>query len=452
VAYAPARIVLAIGLLLAGSSARAESARAARLVASGNAAYRAHRYHEAAVLAERAASLDPSSGEALLLAGLARFELGEKPEARRRLTLALSRSLDPEDRELAHTFLDIAREAAVEEEESSVWLLHLRGSLGGGYDDNVRLSPLKDQAGLAAAGESRAGAFVSSSLFAGAGVRFPVGSSEVEYGLLQITYPDWTLDGSSFQMHMLEWMTELSLGRVRLRLPLRGDASLIGFAQGLHPFEWSGAFEPEVIVGLGSAKARLGGGYVRHYPLDPELSFLDGRRLQVSGALELGGAGWNAAFLARYRQERLGQARGEASTDGCPDCTYVTSYSYRAPAFGLKLGAPRDWLIRPALSGWVEDRRYPAASVGGTLADGSTARSGRPTRRDLRVSAAAEVSLQLGKIWQLTARYDLLRNGSNLDGAPGPDCRTRGLCHPLEQRNYNYAKQTFTLELEAEWL
>ena len=77
---------------------------------------------------------------------------------------------------------------------------HVRVAFGGGFDSNVRLAPVLEQAGAGPDGAARAGTYASASLFAGLGLDIGAATTEVEYGFLQTAYPDRSLDGSSFQM------------------------------------------------------------------------------------------------------------------------------------------------------------------------------------------------------------------------------------------------------------
>jgi hypothetical protein len=335
-----------------------------------------------------------------------------------------------------------------------------RVAVGGGVDSNVRLTPLTEASGVAGPVQApRAGAFASVSAALALGVRRGGLSSGVEYGLLQIAYPESTLDDASFQMHSLEWTTELRVGRsVRLRLPVRGDASFIGLARGVEPFEWSGGAEPEAAFYLDRrTRLRLSGGLATHVAADRALSFLDGVRGQVR--LGFDGStpgGWSIALGLRYRTDSAGQAvqRATSSAAACAACavTFGTSYSYQAPGLTARLAAPYSWALRPSLSASLEDRRYAASSLRAEAADGRLMAVAAPRRRDLRFTAGAALAYALSERWQISVRYDFLDNHSGVEGSGGGLCPTGDLCHPLARTDHSYRKHSAGLELEADWL
>jgi hypothetical protein len=343
--------------------------------------------------------------------------------------------------------------------EDSSWDHHLRVSLGGGYDSNVRLVPLLEQAAGAVAGAPRTGSYASASLFAGVGVRLGAFTAELEYGLVQTAYADPALDGSSFQMHLLEWASELQLARsVRLRLPVHADVSALGFSAGFRPFEWSAGLEPELAVVLGHGlRMKVSGGSAEHHPLDPAFAFLAGVERHASAALDLRVGGWSGSLEARFRDDAFGSTRDSAATasEGCPSCTssLVTPYAYQAPSLSLRIGAPRSWVVRPAVVASVEGRRYQERLVESTGADGRKSRTALSARRDRRLGLRSSLAVPLGRHWQLTGRYDFVQNVSNLVPGRGQFCSGgAAACLPLWQNDHNYLKHVVGLDLEAEWL
>jgi hypothetical protein len=350
----------------------------------------------------------------------------------------------------------LAGRAAGDDDGEAPLATHLRLSLGGGFDSNVRLAPLLDQAGVSAQAP-RSGAYAALSLFAGVAARLGAATTELEYGLLQTAYTDRRLDGSSFQMHMGEWAWEIPLASAaRLRLPVQADVSLLGLAAGPRPFEWSLGGEPElIIVATRGLKLRTGGGFADHHPLDPSYGFLDGAERHAFVALELGTTGWTGAVSAKVRAELFGQSREVTVTSGggCPTCTgaVITPYSWQGRGLTGRLAAPFSWRVRPIVSASVEDRRYEGRTAEATYDDGSSVRAPLEPRRDLKLAARAAVAVTVAADWQLVVRYDFVRNGSNLPPGGGDVCAGLPTCLSLSERDHAYLKHAVGLALEADW-
>jgi hypothetical protein len=346
---------------------------------------------------------------------------------------------------------------AVVDGSESPWDYHLRAALGGGFDSNVRLAPVLDDAGASAPGQPpRAGVFASASAFAGVEGRLGPVSSDLEYGFLQTAYPDRRLDGSSFQMHLLEWAAEVSLApSVRLRLPVRGDASLLGLGAGLRPFEWSAGVEPGLVVTpVRGLRIKVGVGSAEHHPLGPSYAFLDGIARVAWAAVDLGRGGWTTSLGVRTRDEIYDGSRDPAPpADGCPTCAawLVSPYAYRATGASARLAAPWSWPVRPRLAAAVESRRYQPRLVEATGPDGSTTLAALTARRDRRATLQAALDVALTAHWSLTARYDLVDNASNLPGGTAEIC-AGATCVPVDQRSASYRKHSVSFELEASWL
>jgi hypothetical protein len=333
---------------------------------------------------------------------------------------------------------------------------HLRLSVGGGFDSNVRLAPLLDQAGVSAQAP-RSGTYAALSLFAGVAARLGAATMEVEYGLLQTAYTDHRLDGSSFQMHMGEWAFEIPLASaVRLRLPVQADVSLLGLADGSHPFEWSLGGEPELtIVPARGLKLRAGLGFADHHPLDPGYGFLEGAERHGFVALEVGSTGWTGAVSAKVRAELFGQSREVTVTSGgdCPTCTgaIITPYSWQGSGLAGRLAAPFSWRVRPMLAASIEDRRYEGRTAEATYGDGSSVRAPLEARRDLKLAARVAVAVTVAADWQLVVRYDFVHNGSNLPSGGGDVCAGLPTCLSSSERDHAYLKHAVGLALEADW-
>jgi hypothetical protein len=344
-----------------------------------------------------------------------------------------------------------------EDGEESLLTPHVRLSVGAGYDSNVRLAPLLDQAGVSAE-TPRSGTYAALSLFAGLTIPLGAASTEVEYGLLQTAYTDRRLDGSSFQMHLGEWAWEIPLAdTVHLRLPVQGDVSLLGLVGGPRPFEWSIGGEPALAIRLARGlKLRAAGGFSDHHPLDPAYPFLEGAERHLLVSMAFGTTAWTGTISAKLRSELFGATRVPTPTTGagCPSCAaaVVTPYSYQGRSLATRIAAPFSWRLRPVLSASVEDLQYEVRMAETTYADGSSLRVPLPARRDVKVAVRAALAWTLTAAWQLVLRYDFVQNGSNLPAGADTTCDGLPTCLSLTERDHAYRKHALGLALECDWL
>ena len=462
-------VVLAAGPSRAASAAPPSAAPASpapsareQALAAANRAYQARRFAAAASLFRLAGALAVDSGEPLVMSALAEYEQGNYVRARRELRRALARSLSAEDRALAETYLDLVEVISREEDP---WPVRLGASLGGGFDSNVAQAPLRNdtlERSELLPGAARGGGFASAALALGAGRRFGKRAvSELEYSFFQIAYVDPALDRDSFQVHGLDWSTEVEpLPWLRLTLPLRGDLALTGLRTRLRPIQWSAGAQPEVALRQHRlTKLRLSVGYTRRESLDPALEHLSGERREVALTQDVEFGGWLVSARGRYRQEALGTTRGSLGTmspqSPCPECDawYVTPHSYQGMGASLRISAPWSWRVRPVLTAQADDRQYSAAGhVEAADPAGNRRQWDWMQRRDLRLGASAALAIRLSPRWQLTGRYEHLRNQSNLDGRRASACLDSPLpCHPLASSDRRFLKHTVALELEADW-
>jgi hypothetical protein len=428
-----------------GDAGAPDPQRLELLVRAGRA-FQERRFLEAVGLYRRAWAIDPADGQPLVMAGVAAFESRSVALARQDLQQALQGRLDPADRELARTYLDLlGPEASGDTHDSApAWTPSVTTTTGGGYDSNARQLPARDlDTGLQQQAAAR-------SLFAAAGIQLALARAlgshldlEARYAVEQRIHADRALADFDFldQEAALELAARLSRA-ARLALTVSGDLSLSGAMTALRPFQRSLRIDPQLTLGDPEARLRLAVGWQRTSTLDLNLAFLSGDRFEVAATPSLTFAGWQLTVAGRLRRDRLGTARiASPDADGvCAVClaTDVVPYSNRAVAATARLAAPARWRLRPGLTARWETRFYDSPQHTQVQRPNAVEYRAAHLRQDQRLAAGAALSWRLHPVVVTTVRYEQSALFTTFTPA-GPS--TSG-----------YRKQTVAVELSIDWL
>ncbi|RKG96608.1 tetratricopeptide repeat protein [Corallococcus carmarthensis] len=424
----------------------------------GLASFDAGRFDEARAHFLHAATRQPDSGRARLMAGASAWRLGFRTEAREDLTAALALTLSPLDRQTAHQYLDLLS-YGLRSNGPGFWA---SASVGPGFDSNVL------QVGVAARDVSGANAdVVTASAFAEASVgvtaRFRLSDgliAALSYGGSQRAYSEASVRDYSLQLHRATAAVEWEAARrVRVGLLAGGDI----FFTGLEDFRglqasvnanaWLAWDETE------HTSTRLDLGVTGKDGLGEEFAYLTGPRLDATLSQEwrLGLA--NVTAWYRYRQDRIGTLEQVYTSDDgtLASQTYVIPFGFTGHAVGASgRWQPLPWLTA-SLDADVEWRRYQEDNSLRVVTTGGATETWNARRRhDTRFVLGPNVSARLSSHLRLTARYELLVNRSNIDMRLTDDdpaaCESaEHLCHAYDATNGNYEKHGVMLQLEAVW-
>jgi hypothetical protein len=468
IACAWAAPVLADGR--ASDAALAAQARTLDLLERAGRAADGKRFAEAARLYRKAAALDPGDGQALVLAGVAAYQIPAPRAARRDLERALARRLGPDDRELAELYLGlIAQERAGDQAvrpdggedgaADQLWTVAISTTVGGGYDSNARQTPpgSLDAEGVGFA-PAQGAVYASASIELGLSRGFRTGTSvELTYVIDQSAYQDRSFADLDFQEHTVALELAQTLGPdARVALTATGDLSFTGVGTELRPFQRSLRLDPELVIGASAVRVRVGGAWQRISTLDPALAHLSGQRLEASLSPQLSLAGWRASVTGRLRRDDLGSVHvgAEPSPDGlCLDCITdtVVPYSNQGVGASARLSAPFRWRLRPSLSGRWELRSYDRPQRTQRVGASGLETLGSRIRQDIRLGVGASVALRLGPACTLTARYDHLRLSSSYQELQAARCPQGDSCDASAGDRRGYRKHGLTLELSIDW-
>ena len=434
-----------------------------RSVGEGEEAYRqglasfdARRFVEAREHFLRAAKLDTSSGRARLMAGAAAYRAGDRSAAREDIAAALALPLEPQDKEIARDYLDRLAYGL----RSNGQGLAASVGAGLGYDSNVLQVGVTPRDGTLGTGTGTTGSsFVDVGLGLVSRLRLSDGVfAELSYGGSQRAYTQSSAEDYSLQLHRVGAAVEWDVAR-RLRLGassagevyFTGISSFRGLQASAGGSVWLALDESEV------TSTRLDASFARKIGLDSEFSYLTGRRLDATLSQELRLRNLLVTAWYRYRQDRIGTLVQSASGEGPgPSREYVIPFAWA----GHATGASARWELGPgyeaSLYAGLEWRRYLSESfLRVQRLDGSEQEWGRRRRKDLRFVAGPALSAQLGKHLQLSVRYDLLSNDSNVDtrlADPANACVAPDyVCHRFDYTNGNYWKHQPLLELSGTW-
>jgi tetratricopeptide (TPR) repeat protein len=389
--------------------------QAERAYADGVARLRAGQAREAGALFEQAASLDPDEADYHLMWGQAALEADEPVAARRALERALALGLDPEDIATARSGLD-SLSLGLRRQGSGP---SLSFDLGSGYDSNV--AQLSEGRPDAISGETpNAGDFWGLTALDVAYDRSlgPAFFAEVEYALEQRAYRSAGFDTYNLQSHVVTLRGELTPGGpVRLGLALEGEYQLAGLRD-FGFFQRAFAVEPQIALDEGTRTAtvlRLKG---RAQDAEPAEDHLDGRRVELRLEQIWRSRSLRAEIGARHRREKIGTRNVDLGRLGRRELAqgrYLVPYGYTSNGLSGSASLALGQRLRLGVDGSVERLRYDADNV--VLITGALGRmveSGRVRRKDDRLAAGARVSVALTEVVDLTARYELSINRSNV--------------------------------------
>jgi hypothetical protein len=446
------------------------SARALDVLEQAGRALDQKHFDEAARLYRQAAELSPEDGQPLVLAGVAAFQIPAPVAARRDLRRALARPLVAEDRDLARLYLDLIAQQLERPPETDgarrrsdsddgAWSVALTTTLGGGYDSNARQTApgSLDAEGVGVIPELAA-VYAAGSVELALGQRFDGGTSfDASYAVEQSTYQDRQFADLDFQEHVLALELAHPLDdAIRVALAATGDLSFTGVGTQLRAFQRSLRLDPQLTLGGGMLRARLGAAWQQTSTLDPAYSHLSGRRLEVTMTPQLAVAGWRGSLMGRLRRDELGRASTgptPSPDELCPDCTAETEIPYSNESFGAtaRIAAPLSWRLRPGLSARWELRSYDQPQRTQRQGPSGIEDLGTRVRQDTRLGLGASLTLRLTPDITLTARYDQLRLWSNYDRLRGTGCPAGTTCDSDAGDRKGYRKHGLTLDLSIEW-
>jgi hypothetical protein len=282
--------------------------------------------------------------------------------------------------------------------------------------------------------------------------------AELSYGGSQRAYTLSSVEDYSLQQHRAVASLELSPARGwRLGASSSGDlfftglSSFRGLQGSVSGSGWLALDESEV------TSTRLDVSLARKAGLVSEFSHLTGYRVDTTLSQEVRLRDMAATGWYRYRQDRIGTLVQEWS-GVVPDVSqeYVIPYAWAGHAAGASARWAPGGPLEVNLDAGVEWRRYLGESyLRWTAQDGTEQEWNRRQREDVRFILSPSVSTRLGKRFQVSARYDLVVNRSNMDtrltdgtGACAPPDFS---CHAYDYTNGNYEKHLLTLELGVLW-
>ncbi len=282
--------------------------------------------------------------------------------------------------------------------------------------------------------------------------------AELSYGGTQRAYVLSSAEDYSLQQHRAAASLELSPARGwRLGASSSGDLFFTGLSafRGLQASVsgagWLALDESEV------TSTRLDVSLAGKSGLVSEFSYLTGYRADTTLSQEVRLRALTATAWYRYRQDRIGTLVQEGASV-IPEVSqeYVIPFAWA----GHSAGASARWApggpLEANLDAGVEWRGYLGdSSLRWTALDGTEREWNRRQREDVRFILSPSVSTRLGKRFQVSARYDLVVNRSNMDtrltdgtGACAPPDFS---CHAYDYTNGNYEKHLLTLELGVLW-
>ncbi len=432
-------------------------------VSEGDEAYRqgltsfdAGRFEEARTHFLRAATLSPDSGRARLMAGASAWRTGANALAREDLTHALTLTLSPDDQRTAHLYLDRLSFGL----RASSPGLRLSAAAGPGFDSNVL------QVGIAPRDVSSASSEVdTSSAFAEAGVglvaRFRLSDTlfaHLSYGGSQRAYTQESLRDYSLQLHRAAVSVEWEAARrVRMGLSAGGDLFFTGLSdfRGLQSsangWTWLAVDESE------RTSTRLDLTFAQKVGLISEFDYLTGPRLDATLSQEVRLPSQSVTAWYRYREDRIGTLvqLASLSVSGVTQ-EYIIPFGWAGHAAGVSTRRVFGSRFDASLDAEVERRNYLEDGYLRVTTPGvGVEELGRRRRQDWRFVLGAAVSARLSERLQLSARYELLVNRSNVDtrleDEPGTCTAPDYVCHAYDYTNGNYEKHVLMLELGASW-
>lgn len=403
----------------------------------------------------QAAKKDSASGRARLMAGASAYRAGDRDQAREDISVALSLELEPKDRQVARDYLDRLSYGLRASGQG------LGASVGGsvGYDSNVLQVGVAPRDGSVGTETTTGSTFMEVGLGLVARLRLSdTVFAQLSYGGSQRGYLVESTRDYSLQLHRtgaaVEWE---ATRRFRLGASAGGDV----FFTGLSAFRGlQAAGNASVWLALDESEltsTRLDASFSRKIGLSSEFSYLTGRRMDALLSQDVRLRSLLVTAWYRYGEDRIGTLVQSASSEGAgPSLEYVIPFAWT----GHATGASARWEVsegwEASLSGGVEWRRYQGESyLQVQTLDGSVEELGRRRRQDVRFLLGPAVTAQLMKHLQLSVRYDLLVNQSNVDtrltDSTNPCVAPDTSCHRFDYTNGNYQKHQPMLELSGTW-
>ena len=424
--------------------------------AQGLEAFDAGHFEQARTLFLQAARQAPESGRARLMAGASSYNAGDRSTAREDISAALELHLEPRDEEIAHAYAD-RLSFGLRARGPGLWF-----SVGGGagYDSNVfQVGVASREVSVVTSATETGSFFVEAGLGLVDRLRLSdVLFAELSYGGSQRVYTLSSAQDYSLQLHhvgaALEWE---AARRLRLGVAVGADAFFTGLSafRGLQASgsasAWAALDESEL------TSTRLDVSFTPKLGLTSEFDYLSGQRVDAGLSQELRWEHWGLTARYQYHADLIGTLVQTASTEASVTSQeYVIPYSWMGHAVGATLRLAPFALWEARLDGGVEWRDYLSDSVLRVrTTDGDEQEWGRRRREDVRLLGGAAVGLRLTRHLQMSARYDLLVNSSNVDtrlADAANECTAPNyVCHRYDYTNGNFQKHQVMLELDGSW-
>jgi tetratricopeptide (TPR) repeat protein len=434
----------------AEARARPAQERAEILYALGTAQLRARRIADAQRSLDAAARLAPREAEFQFMAAEAALRLDDRPLARRHFEDALAAGIDADSAAVAHAALD-ALSPGLHGQGRGVSLNLVTAA---GYDSNVAQAGVGRTEVLGVAG----GSGYAEAALDGAW-RFPLGRrafGELAYGFDQVAFFESGLDRFALQQQSASATAESQLaGRLRAALMAGGDYMWTGL-ESFTPFLRTLALRPGLAIDEGERSAtRVELEHDWKHALTATYGYFEGTRTDLVVSQELGGRRARGILTYRFRDEVLPNPdvvpvanlpRSFMSSPLCQraGCTYVISYAYRSQALLARVDLELRPDVRLTVAASAEDRPYTSDSFV-TFTGGPVGPRAPEIYSNLRHDHrfAAGLALVVGRAdHQLTLRYDLVVNRSNVDDT----------VRPMDYDNKNFTKHVVGVELGSGWL
>ncbi len=207
-----------------------------------------------------------------------------------------------------------------------------------------------------------------------------------------------------------------------------------------------------------STTSRLDLEWMRKSALRSEFAYLTGDRVDATLSQELRIGKPTLGVSYRYRDERIGtltQAEQLAPCSGGCSQQYVIPFGYSSHTAAMSARAVLGPRLELGAGGGLERRAYHADSfLLLRLSDGSTSELDHRRRQDQRWFAGLWAGVRVSPRLELTMRYDLVVNDSNVARslASGERCSpTDPSCHLLDYDDKNYTKHVLGLETVLRW-
>jgi tetratricopeptide (TPR) repeat protein len=382
-----------------------------------------------------AATAEARDGSADRLAlAVASYRARDLGEAERGFLDVLAGAPDPETAAAAEEYLDALSFGL----RAGGGGLTLRLAAGGGYDDNAaQASALRTETILAEDPRDPGGAFGTLGLELGHGWLLGRHSLlDVSYALDQLTFASEAFDPFDMQVHAVALRAEWGLSRrLRLQTDAGFDLQLVGLARPT-AFTWSASLGEAIAYDFNpytSSALRL---RVSHKgALDKDAKPFAGRRVELRAEQRVRWWRLRGSLALRHRRDDVGSRHlllselpdgGTVTTLRGRSVNYSTDERYDAPysnrSNGLKVGA--SLRLGPVVlaadasldrQAYTNDNVRYAIDTTDTRIQRSVVREiARVRRLDTRLTVSPSISADLFEGYQVTLRWDYVRNDSNV--------------------------------------